>query len=71
MRSGRTIGERIALDGTNWLNLRVVTPLDIALRVGAPFLVERGIDPLSCGSSCATTTRCSFAAALTPAAVLT
>jgi hypothetical protein len=42
---GRTIGERIALDGTNWLNLRFVTPLDIALRMGAPFLVEKGIDP--------------------------
>jgi hypothetical protein len=42
---GRTIGERIALDGTNWLNLRFVTPLDIALRMRAPFLVERGIDP--------------------------
>ena len=42
---GLTIGERIALEGTNWLNLRFVTPLDIALRMGAPFLVERGIDP--------------------------
>src|SRR3954463_9767585 len=42
---GRTIGERIALSGTNWLNLRFVTPLDIALRMGGPFLVERGIDP--------------------------
>src|SRR3954449_11858770 len=42
---GRTIGERIALEGTNWLNLRFVTPLDVALRMGAPFLVERGIDP--------------------------
>src|SRR3954464_46710 len=42
---GRTLGERIALGGTNWLNLRFVTPLDIALRMGAPFLVERGIDP--------------------------
>ena len=42
---GRTLGERIALEGTNWLNLRFVTPLDIALRMGAPFLVERGIDP--------------------------
>ena len=44
-RVGRTLGERIALGGTNWLNLRFVTPLDIALRMGAPFLVERGIDP--------------------------
>src|SRR3954465_3799356 len=42
---GRTLGERIALHGTNWLNLRFVTPLDIALRMGAPFLVERGIEP--------------------------
>src|SRR5688572_29137725 len=42
---GRTLGERIALSGTNWLNLRFVTPLDLAVRMGAPFLVERGIDP--------------------------
>jgi ATP-dependent helicase/nuclease subunit B len=42
---GRTIGDRLVLDGTDWANLRVVTPLDVALRMGAPFLVERGIDP--------------------------
>jgi RecB family exonuclease len=42
---GRTLGERIALSGTNWLNLRFMTPLDLALRMGAPFLVERGIEP--------------------------
>src|SRR5882762_6721144 len=42
---GWTLGERIAREGTNWLNLRFVTPLDVALRMGAPFLVERGIDP--------------------------
>ena len=42
---GRTLGERIALDGTNWLNLRFVTPLDVALPMGAPSLVERGIEP--------------------------
>ena len=42
---GRTLGERLVLEGTNWLNLRFVTPLDLALRMGAPFLVERGIDP--------------------------
>src|SRR4051812_34395186 len=42
---GRTLGERIALEGTNWLNLRFVTPLDIALQMGAPFLVECGVDP--------------------------
>jgi len=38
---GRTLGERVALEGPNWLNLRFVTPLDIALPMGAPFLVER------------------------------
>ena len=42
---GHTLGERLVLEGTNWLNVRFVTPLDIALRMGAPFLVERGIDP--------------------------
>src|SRR3954449_8176601 len=42
---GRTLGDRLVLEGTNWLNLRFVTPLDIALRMGAPFLVERGIHP--------------------------
>ena len=42
---GRTLGDRLALEGTDWANLRFVTPLDIALRTGAPFLVEQGIDP--------------------------
>jgi len=54
---GRTIGERIALGGTNWLNLRFVTPLDVALRMGAPFLVERGIDPSEEGLGPALTMR--------------
>jgi RecB family exonuclease len=42
---GRSIGDRLVLGGTDWANLRFVTPLDVALRMGAPFLVERGIDP--------------------------
>ena len=42
---GRTIGEQIALTGTNWLNLRFVTPLDIAVRMAGPYLVERGVSP--------------------------
>lgn len=42
---GRTLGERLTLAGTNWLNLRFVTPLDIALRMAGPFLVEGGIEP--------------------------
>src|SRR5688572_4882664 len=42
---GRTIGDRLVLAGTDWANLRFVTPFEIALRMGAPFLVERGVDP--------------------------
>lgn len=42
---GLMLGDRLVLEGANWANLRFVTPLDIALRMGAPFLVERGIDP--------------------------
>src|SRR6476661_9918016 len=42
---GRTLGDRLVLEGTDWANLRFVTPLDVAARMGAPFLVERGIDP--------------------------
>ena len=43
--AGHTMGDRLVLEGTDWANLRFVTPLDIALRMGAPFLVERGVDP--------------------------
>ncbi|MEO8678621.1 MAG: PD-(D/E)XK nuclease family protein [Vicinamibacterales bacterium] len=42
---GRMVADRLVLEGEEWANLRFVTPLDIALRMGAPFLVERGIDP--------------------------
>lgn len=42
---GRTLSERLVLEGTDWANLRFVTPLDVAVSMGAPFLVERGIHP--------------------------
>lgn len=42
---GHTLGERLVLGGTAWANLRFTTPLDIALQMAAPFLVERGIEP--------------------------
>ncbi len=42
---GRTLGDRLVLEGTDWLNLRFITPLELAVRMGAPFLVSRGIDP--------------------------
>jgi ATP-dependent helicase/nuclease subunit B len=42
---GHTLGERLVLEGTSWANLRFTTPLDLALPMAAPFLVERGIDP--------------------------
>jgi hypothetical protein len=43
---GHALGERLAREGTNWANLRFRTPFDLALEIAAPFLVERGIDPL-------------------------
>ena len=42
---GHTLGERLALDDSGWVNLRFTTPLDLALPMAAPFLVERGVDP--------------------------
>ena len=42
---GRMLGDRLVLEGLDWANFRFVTPLDIATRMGAPFLVERGIEP--------------------------
>jgi RecB family exonuclease len=42
---GRTLGDRLVLAGVEWANLRFVTPLDVAIEMGAPFLVERGVDP--------------------------
>ena len=42
---GHTLGERLGLGGPGWTNLRFATPLDLALPMAAPFLVERGIDP--------------------------
>ena len=42
---GHTLGERLALAETGWANLRFATPLDLALPMAAPFLVERGVDP--------------------------
>ncbi len=42
---GHMLGERLGLQGVGWANLRFATPLDLALPMAAPFLVERGIDP--------------------------
>lgn len=42
---GHTLGERLVLDGTSWANLRFTPPLDVALQIAAPFLLERGIEP--------------------------
>lgn len=42
---GYTLGERLALEGTDWLNLRLTTAYDLALQAAAPWLVEQGLDP--------------------------
>ena len=44
---GHTLGDRLALKGTSWVNLRFKTPFDLALETAAPFLVDRGIDPIA------------------------
>ncbi len=43
---GHALGERLAREGTNWANLRFRTPFDLALEIAAPFLVDRGINPI-------------------------
>lgn len=42
---GLTLADRLAREGTDWVNLRMVTPLDLATRMAAPFLLERGLEP--------------------------
>lgn len=42
---GHTLADRIAREGTSWANLRVTTPLDLAIRMAGPFLVERQVNP--------------------------
>ena len=44
---GRTLGERLALEGVDWVNLRFATPFSLALATAAPHLVEQGINPLA------------------------
>ena len=43
---GHTLGDRLALQRVSWVNLRFKTPFDLALETAAPFLVERGLDPV-------------------------
>jgi hypothetical protein len=40
-----TLGERLALESTDWANLRFEPPFSTALQMAAPFLVEAGVDP--------------------------
>jgi ATP-dependent helicase/nuclease subunit B len=42
---GHTLGERLAMAGDGWANVRFATPLDLALPMAAPYLIERGVDP--------------------------
>ncbi|MEW6281217.1 MAG: PD-(D/E)XK nuclease family protein, partial [Candidatus Eremiobacterota bacterium] len=48
---GWTVLERLALEGVAWVNLRLTTLEDLALKMAAPFLLEAGLDPLSEGLS--------------------
>ena len=42
---GLTLADRLARECAGWANLRMVTPLDLATRMAAPFLLERGLEP--------------------------
>ena len=42
---GLALADRLARDTGGWANLRVVTPLDLAIRMAGPSLVERGVSP--------------------------
>ena len=46
---GRTLGERLAREGVDWVNLRFVTPFALALQAAAPHLLAQGLDPLPDG----------------------
>ncbi len=43
--AGLTLADRLAREGTSWVNLRIVTPFDLATRMAAPFLLEQGLEP--------------------------
>jgi RecB family exonuclease len=42
---GLAIGDRLALSGTDWVNLRFTTPSKLAVAVAAPHLLAAGLDP--------------------------
>ena len=42
---GLTLADRLAREHGTWVNVRFVTPLDLATRMAAPFLVEKKITP--------------------------
>jgi hypothetical protein len=54
---GHTLGERLALEGTSWANLRFTPPLELALQMAGPFFVEAGVDPAPDGLGPALVTR--------------
>jgi hypothetical protein len=39
----------LAREGTSWASLRFTPPFELALEMAAPFLVERGFDPVPDG----------------------
>src|SRR5262249_6456400 len=54
---GHPLGERLALEGTSWANLRFPPPLELALWMAAPFLVDAGVEPATDGLGPALVTR--------------
>ena len=46
MQAGSALGTALALDGTNWINLRFATPEDIAREISEPRFLADGWSPL-------------------------
>ncbi len=46
---GVTLGDRLAREGVDWVNLRFVTPFALALDIAAPQMLAEGLDPLPDG----------------------
>jgi len=46
---GHTLGERLALKGKGWTNLRFLTPDELARQIAGPFLLAKGINPTTDG----------------------
>ena len=48
---GWMLGERLLLQGCNWINLRFITPFQLALEAAAPELLAQGLNSGAAGEA--------------------